>query len=60
MFFRKNKKRDEVEPLEMELSVSNYPDVVVIEEPTVNEMLEEILARLDKIEKKIEKFGGAK
>lgn len=53
MFFRKNKKHEEVEPLEMELSVSNYPDVVVIEEPTVNEMLEEILARLDKIEKMI-------
>lgn len=53
MFFRKNKKHEEVEPLEMELSVSNYPDVVVIKEPTVNEMLEEILARLDKIEKMI-------
>ena len=57
MFFRKSKKREEQEPLEMELSVSNYPEVVVVNEPTINEMLKEVLARLEKIEKKIEKLG---
>ena len=58
MFFRKTKKHEEQEPLEMELSVSNYPDVVIIKEQTVNEMLQEVLNRLDNIEKKINEISG--
>lgn len=53
MFFKKNEKGD-AEPLEMELAISNYPDVIA-QEPTVNEMLKEILLRLEAIETKLQK-----
>ena len=57
MFWKPAKKLEEQEPLEYELSVSNYPDEVTIEEPTVNEMLQDVLRRLDSIEKKINEIS---
>jgi len=55
--FWKKKHPVEQEPLEYELSVSNYPDTVTVEEPTVNEMLQDVLRRLDNIETKINEIS---